>query len=57
MSRAEIRDRALNNVPAGRKKMEPFYVSCEAQALSNLALKYDTERGMRELYNRRLRCI
>lgn len=37
LSAAEIWDRALNNDPSRQKKMEAFYVSCEAPALSNLA--------------------
>lgn len=37
MSTAEIRDEALNNSLARQKKMEPFYVSCEALGVSNLA--------------------
>jgi len=37
MSTAEIRDRALNSGLARQKKMDPFYVSSEAPALSNLA--------------------
>lgn len=36
MNTAEIGDKALNNGSA-REKMKPFYVSCEAPALSNLA--------------------
>lgn len=37
MSTAEIRDEVLHNSLARQKKMEPFYVSCEALGVSNLA--------------------
>lgn len=37
MSAAQIGDRALSNGPVRQKKIEAFYVRCEAPALSDLA--------------------